>query len=454
MIAFIWLFQSIYFSTVYETVKTKEVETIGTTISTIYRTNPNYQDTLVELSIQKDVGVIIFTLDVDNAPQIIFNSTRENSPQSVDETIDCLLFYMSGSTSSSYINTEIKGLKMFNCASMEDVNGTSTYFCVSAPIVPINNTTQNFRYLLIFISIGVFCATLIGSYCLSSQLSLPIIRMANKAKQLTKTNMDVKFTSNEYAEVKQLSDTLNYAIGELQKTDSIRKEVIANVSHELKTPLTMIKSYTELIRDISGDNPEKRREHLDVIYTEAERLDYLINDMMDYSKLESGVMTYNKTCFNLADVLKTFKNKFSEKYANFKITLTTPKTVIIYADQKRIEQVITNLLNNAINYSSTRKEIHIRLKKLDENPSKFKLEVVDHGIGISPENLEKIFDRHFRSTSAKRATVGSGIGLSIVKSILTYHGYEFGAKSEENKGSTFYIIFNSVSQEATNEKQN
>ena len=440
LIAFIWAFQAIYFGTVYENVKTNEVESISSTISTIYKTNSNYSDTLIELSIQKDVGIIIFTLQ-DNSPNIIFNSTRENNHQSVEQTIDCLLFYMGEESRASFINNDIEDLKILTCGKAEEINGIKTYFCISAPIVPISNTTENFKYLLVFISIGVFCATLIGSYCLSSQLSHPIVKMANKAKQLSNSNMNVKFNSNDYAEVKQLSDTLNYAIGELQKTDAIRKEVIANVSHELKTPLTMIKSYTELIRDISGENPEKRKEHLDVIYREAEKLDYLINDMMDYSKLESGLMTYNRSIFNLSDMLKQFKISFSEKYTNFKFTLSAPKTVEVFADKTRIEQVVTNLLNNAINYSTTKKEINIRLKAIDTEKLKYKLEIIDHGMGISKENFPNIFNRHFRSSSAKRATVGSGIGLSIVKSILDSHDFEYGVTSEENKGSTFFIIF-------------
>ena len=219
-------------------------------------------------------------------------------------------------------------------------------------------------------------------------------------------------------------------------------EVIANVSHELRTPLTMIKSYTELIKDISGDNPEKRQEHLDVIHAEANKLEYLINDMMDYSKLESGVMTYEKSKFNLYDLLKRTKITYAQKYPEFKFSLSGVKDAFIFADEQRISQVITNLLNNAINYSSTKKEINVRLKRISQD--EIKLEVVDHGIGISEENLKNIFDRHFRSSSAKRAAVGSGIGLSIVKSILTHHGYSFGATSKENKGSTFYINFKTV----------
>ena len=425
--------------------QTKEIENITKQVAAQYKADPNCSNQLFDLSAQKDVGIVIFKMR-DDVPAIIFNSTRERDNGLVEKNISALLFYMGESSRGNFVDDSDRELKFLNCGHSEIIDGEKVYFYVRAPIVPISDTTQNFRYLLVFISIGVFCATLIGSYCLSSQLALPIVRMATKAKQLNSSNTNVEFTSDEYSEVKQLSDTLNYAIGELQKTDAIRKEVIANVSHELKTPLTMIKSYTELIRDISGDYPERRKEHLDVIYAEAERLDYLINDMMDYSKLESGLMSYEKTYFNLSEVLSKFQTSFSEKHKDFKITLSTTKNVMIFADQNRIEQVITNLLNNAINYSTTKKEINIKLKKVP-NDSAYKLEIIDHGIGISEENLEKIFDRHFRSSAAKRVTVGSGIGLSIVKSILTHHGFEFGAKSEENKGSTFFIIFKTTTIE-------
>lgn len=441
LIVFMWLFQAIYFSTLYENVKASELEYTTETVADVFKQSPNYEAELLDLSLQKDVGIIIFVLREDT-PILLFNSSREYDAN-LNRKLQIFLYEMSETGTANFVTKTSGNLKILNCGKMEVINGQLVYFYVSAPVVPVTSTTTNFRYLLFFISIGVFSATLIGSYILSSQLSLPIIRMANKAKQLTNSNMNVKFNSNEYAEVKQLSDTLNYAIGELQKTDDLRKEVIANVSHELKTPLTMIKSYTELIRDISGENPEKRKAHLEIIHSEAEHLEFLINDMMDYSKLESGVMAYNKTVFNLTEILAKHKNSFSEKYSAFKITLSAPKIVMIEADQKRIGQVITNLLNNAINYSTTKKLINIRLKKLDNQPNKYQLDIVDHGMGISEENLEHIFERHFRTTTAKRTTVGSGIGLSIVKSILDAHGFSISVSSTEGKGSTFHVIFTS-----------
>ena len=128
------------------------------------------------------------------------------------------------------------------------------------------------------------------------------------------------------------------------------------------------------------------------------------------------------------------------------------KNVFINADYKRIEQVVMNLLNNAINYSKDNKHIIIELKKHEENI--YKLSIIDHGIGISKENLPHIFDRHFRATNAKRVNVGSGIGLSIVKQILDAHGLQFGVKSEENKGSSFYIYFKTNNDKGANNVNN
>ena len=387
---------------------------------------------------QKNIEIIIFTA-TDNGYSVKFNNTRELQTKNIGLQIEGLLSKLGNEQFVSFETTSTE-VNILHCVFKEAHDGIITYYYVSAPISPVKNTIENFNYMLVFISIGVLSATMIGAYFLSNSISRPIIRMANKASELNNTN--TKFEANEYLEVKQLADTLNYAINEMQKTDNVRKELIANVSHELRTPLTMIKSYTELISDISGDNPEKRKEHLSVIHAEANKLEYLINDMMDYSKLESGVMTYEKTKFNLYEMLKQTKNTYAQNHPDFKFSLSGVKEAFIYADEKRINQVITNLINNAINYSPTKKEINIKLKRTSS--TEVRLEIIDHGIGISEENLKFIFDRHFRSSNAKRATVGSGIGLSIVKTILTHHSYTFGATSKENNGSTFYVNFTTV----------
>jgi signal transduction histidine kinase len=163
--------------------------------------------------------------------------------------------------------------------------------------------------------------------------------------------------------------------------------------------------------------------------------------MLDLSKLKSGLTEYNFETFNLSAMLENLQEVYTtQHFANgFTFKLKSIQNVYIKADYKRIEQVIMNLLNNAINYSKENKEIIIELKQQTSNT--FRLSIIDHGIGIAKENLSQIFDRHFRATNAKRVAVGSGIGLSIVKQILDAHKFEYGVISEEGKGSTFYINF-------------
>jgi len=435
-IALIWIFQAIFFSVIYENIKRSEVNSILHDIAENYNHNANYENFLQETSLQNDVNILIFK-ENNNAIDVLYNTYRNRNEDELIRSINSVLINMNNVTETNFTSGDKTDFKMLtSCLALAE-NDTKIYFSVSSVVVPTSTLTNNFHFLLVFISIGVMCLTLIGAYILSSSLSRPISNIAKKAKEITNSN-DIHFNSEEYTEIKELSSSLNFAIDELKKTDKIRKEVLANVSHELKTPLTMIKSYTELIKDISGNNPKKREEHLDVIYSEATRLELLLADMMDYSKLESGIITYNKTKFNLSDCLERFYSIYQEKFTNFIFDLDIVDNAYIFADQARIEQVITNLLNNAINYSGNNKHIEI---KLTEIQNQYKLDIIDHGIGISQENLKHIFDRHFRTTSAKRATVGSGIGLSIVKSILNDHKFDFGVTSEENVGSDFYIFF-------------
>lgn len=448
-IVLIWIFQAIFFSTIYQSTKKSEIKNILNDSIRHFSLTQEYEEYLLHLSMESNASFLIFKEENQNV-SVIFNTSRNKDQEAVITNINAVLINATGYECVGYDLPHSSDLHLHTFAQKKVINQNIYYFAVTSPITPVSTIVNNYSFLLVFISIGVLCLTMIGSYFLARQLSTPISNIAKKAKQITTTSgSKVKFNSSEYLEVQELSSTLNYALDELDKTDKIRKEVLANVSHELKTPLTMIKSYTELIQDISGNDPVKREEHLNVIYSEANRLELLLNDMLDYSKLESGIMAYDKTTFNLSLTALKFYNIYKQKYTEFTFNCDIDENCIIYADQKRIEQVITNLLNNAINYSKNNKNITIKLKKAD-NPNLYKLEIIDKGIGISKDNLPHIFDRHFRTTNAKRTTVGSGIGLSIVKSILNDHNFSFGVVSQENEGSNFYIYFNLSNKEGNN----
>lgn len=298
------------------------------------------------------------------------------------------------------------------------------------------------RQLVISIMVCIVLSLLL-SVILSKSLARPVTKLTSSARRLAAGEYDVKFDSCGYGEFDELANTLNYATEEIKATDDLRKDLIANISHDLRTPLTMIKAYAEMIRDLSGDNPVKRTEHVQVILDEANRLSSLVTDILDLSRLQSNAEMLDRSVFNLSqlvlEICKRFEGMFAPYGYNLEVYVTLDGYVV--ADAKRIGQVLYNLIGNALNYVGEDKRILVTLAQ--EN-GKLVFRVQDHGKGIRSEDIEHIWDRYFRSAESKRTKIGSGIGLSIVKGICESHGLEYGVKSEVGKGSTFYVVFDCV----------
>ena len=223
------------------------------------------------------------------------------------------------------------------------------------------------------------------------------------------------------------------------KTDELRRDLMANVSHDLKTPLTMIKAYAEMIRDISYKDQEKMNEHLEIIVDETDRLTLLVNDILNLSKMQSNADTLKLETFDLAQEIKAIIKKYqiikeTEKYT---INVDMPETIMIKADKKKLNQVIYNLVNNAINYTGDDKKVTIRVTK---NKKYYLVEIIDTGKGIKSEEIPYIWNKYYKSDKKhQRNVVSTGLGLSIVKQILELHNFEYGVKSVLKKGSTFYF---------------
>ncbi len=428
------------FEPIYNQTKQSHTKKMCSTIATIYKEHKEYN--IPELAINNGVDAVVFRVENGTAI-VLYNGTRisENNEQLLQRM---QIFYNRLSKNNVKVvdyTAKENNTKIVCSGMVEEVDGTNIYFLVSTRLTPDTGAVKVINITIIFVLGGSIIIAVILSLIFSKSISSPLQKMCLFAKNLNVNNFEVNFDAHGYTEVEQLSSTLNFAVKELKKTDELRNEVISNVSHELRTPLTMIKSYAELIKDINGNDPLKRESNLNTILQEASRLELLLNDMLDFSKLKSGTTIYNFTEFNLYDLLNKQYLLYSTKYCNegYSFEFRCAKNVKVTADYNRIEQVIVNLLNNAINYSKNNKKIIIEVIK--QQDSVYRLNVTDHGIGISQENLNNIFDRHFRATNAKRTTVGSGIGLSIVKQILDDHKFTYGVVSELNKGSTFYVNF-------------
>lgn len=324
-----------------------------------------------------------------------------------------------------------------------DQQHPEAYVFICNYLQPIGTTVSIFVRQFFFVGIIMIILTVFMSVFFSNKISDPIIRINNSAKELPQGKFSANIGKNDYAEIKQLAATLTSASNEIAKSEDLRRELMSNISHDLRTPLTMIKAYAEMIRDLSGDNPDKRERHLKVIIDETDRLSSLVTDILDLSKLQAGVTEMHLESFNFSARLSKVVSRFDimREKDGIIIDLQAEDDVMISADITKLEQVVYNLINNAVTYAGDDNLVIVRLFSKDNGTVRF--EVEDHGEGISPENLKYIWDRYYKvseqNTTHKRAKMGSGIGLSIVKGVLEQHKFAYGAESVQGKGSTFWF---------------
>ena len=308
-----------------------------------------------------------------------------------------------------------------------------------SPLFPVRSTVSILRTQLTYVTIIALLLALSLAIYLATRISKPIRNITESAAEMGRGNYGVKFEGGHYSEITELAETLTEASQELEKSDMYQKDMIANVSHDLKTPLTMIKSYAEMIRDLSGDNKEKRESHLSVIMDEADRLNLLVDDMLTMSRMQQQKISLEKSDFDLDESIRAQLNSYDilTEQEGYKIKYESPGSVMVNGDEAKIIQVVSNLINNAVKYCGSDKEIIVKLKK---GPKKVRFEVTDHGQGIAPDEINHVWERYYKSsTHHVRPTEGSGLGLSIVKEILTLHRADYGVESKLGEGSTFWF---------------
>lgn len=317
------------------------------------------------------------------------------------------------------------------------IDGSERILFVNAQLTPVDATVNTLRAELVWITVIMIVLSLGIALLISRKVSRSLIGLNASAKEMAGGNFDVHFDGTDYREVAELSDTLNMTARELGKSERLRRELIANVSHDLRTPLTMIIAYAEVMRDLPGENSP---ENVQVVIDEAERLTNLVNDMLDISKLQAGVLKKNATIYNLTESIQSVfarYNKLKEQ-DGYKIDFSYDQMVMVEADEYKIFQVIYNLVNNAINYTGDDKQIWVR--QIVREDGYVRIEVTDSGEGIAPEALPYVWDRYYKvDKTHKRAVMGTGLGLSIVKNILELHDARYGVESEVGKGSTFWF---------------
>lgn len=335
-------------------------------------------------------------------------------------------------------------IRLVHLQLMQGEDGNVYLIILNASLQPLSTTVKILQTQFLWIStILLICAGIMVFY-LYRHISSPLVKMNESAKQLAYGKYDAEFSGEGYRETRELADTLNYASHELSRLDRLQKELIANISHDLRTPLTMIKGYSEVMRDIPGENTA---ENIQVVIDETTRLSELVSDLLDLSKIQSGSRKAVFEGFDLTAAVEEIMKRYDAFTAHqgYHITFEADERATVFADRGMILQVLYNLINNAVNY--TGEDLSVRVMQSVRN-GRVRISVSDTGQGIEADEIPQIWDRYYKVDKVhRRAMIGTGLGLSIVKGVLELHNATYGVESEVGKGSTFWFELDVLEEE-------
>lgn len=273
---------------------------------------------------------------------------------------------------------------------------------------------------------------------LSKFLTRPLIRMKEATEKLSKGDFDVSLPFIGKDELGELSGSIQKLADDLERLKAERNEFLASIAHELSTPLTYLIGYSKVAMR-QGLNEQERTHYLEIIIEESNRMKELVKNLLDLAKLDENTYTVTKENYSarpfLENIFQLVKPSFNLK--NIRLDFTFDSELQIYADSLRLEQVILNLLDNALKYSNEHSTVTLEAFKKEETTV---IKITDEGIGISKEDIELIFEKLYRvEKSRSRAYGGSGIGLAVVKELIDAHGGSIEVLSDVGKGSTFIV---------------
>ena len=284
----------------------------------------------------------------------------------------------------------------------------------------------------------IFIMALSAAWLFSAWFTKPLRQLSSAARQMALGNYAVQVDSSRRDELGDLAQDFNHMASEVQHAAQMQRDLLANVSHDLRTPLTLIKGYAETVRDITGDDKAHRDEQMNIIVDEADRLTALVSSVMELSKVTSGADKCERVHFDMGQLCDEVSERYDAICAQngWQLKLELPDEELpVYADPDMMQRALHNLLGNAMHHIGKDGIFILRAQRCTEG---VRVEVEDHGPGIPPEELPHLFDRYYRARQDAGKT-GTGLGLSITKAILQQHDFPFGVNSTVGKGSTFWF---------------
>lgn len=411
---------------------------------------------IVQAGIMKDSYLTERVNAVDAAVQKAIENNNIDY-QALEESLTADFIMLDNRGDVEYISpgTPMRGMIIGSCQSMSkqgeegivqyinSMAGNTRYAILGRPLkqegylyavfslTNVEEASRILRQQLWIVTIALLAISIVFAIILSRKFARPIREVTGAARSMAAGKLNVKLPVRSKDEIGQLTLALNDLGEQLQKTESLRKELIANVSHELRAPLSVIQGYAETVRDVTWPYAEKRTEQLTMITNEAARLSRIVTDILDYSRLQAGVEKLTVSDFSVLSVLQMTvkRHELDASYKDIAIKLNCEDAIIRF-DRYKFEQVVDNLLNNAINHAEQGSGIEIKIEQTSDISRIF---IKNRGEIIPKDELAHIWDRYYRAQQiSENRRLGTGLGLAIVKSILEIHGVTYGVASADS----------------------
>lgn len=429
--------QGLLIKRVYKNNKINSLKETATSVA-VNINNRNLEEFIHSLTLEEDVCIMV----VSGVESVTINSRRNAcvlSSLTLAEVSDIAYLVRDSGGSRlfenyEFANSDRSDIYIYGILTNSSFN-SNILVLASSVVTPVTVVSKTFTSQILFVVTIIVLMSMLMGVIISQMVLKPINQLKSESKLLPFGQYKGDKFHTDIKELSEFNDVLTAANSEILKAEKAKKELIGNVSHDLKTPLTMIVGYGEMIRDLPG---EDNGDNAQIIINEAQRLATLVNDLLDFSKVDEIKLNKEEVSLNnlLKDVYNQYLNYFRANKVKFELKLVEDKEICV--DFKRIKQVLYNFLNNAYNYNeSANKQITLGVEKVDD---KYRVYVLDNGMGIREEDQEKIWDRYYKvDKEHKRSSIGSGIGLSLAKNILEKHDLKYGVDSKYGEYSKFWF---------------
>jgi signal transduction histidine kinase len=447
-IGFMWAVQILLFEQNYVNATIRETESRLSEITDELKTSDLFHNESLLSYAGKSVRGKLFLFNQEG--QVLF-AYNNGHPMSTEEAV-ILEFVQGLQKTPKYISAMEQGVQWGSTLRFGDRylsyeigmpviwDGEKALLYMIQPMEEVYLVQAFNRRQLIVLSIALTVISGGIAWFLSRRFVNPIRVIKYAVDNLTRGNLEARPGLGLRDELGRLSDSVAELGRALQRVDVLRKEVIANVSHELRAPLSLIAGYAEMVRDVSWNNDEIRNENLNLIISEARRMNDMVGDILDFSQLQSGYVQINKAEYNLYEIIESEARVYDRAAKDFDIRIvfeSESKEIPVCVDALKLSRVMRNLLNNAVNHTEDDETIIV---SVHENGSKLKVAVSNPGKPIPEEKLKMIWERYYSSQHQGSRKQGTGLGLSIVSAILDAHGFAYGVECKNGFNSFWFEI--------------